>query len=281
MSLKIQFFQAGYCTHPEAIVIQGGRWKSAIFPSLFALIEHPYLGAILFDTGYSERFFTETRSFPFKLYAMITPVYFQEEESATRQLQQQKINPEAVKYIIISHFHADHIGGLRDFPNAQFICFKSAYQAVKDQRGFAATKAGFLPGMMPPDFEPRAIFLEDKPIGVLPPEYAPFDVGFDIFGDGTILAVELPGHVTGQLGIFLTDRNNQIYFLIADACWINRAYQELIAPHGIANLIFANRKEYASTRQKIHQLYKLNPAIKIIPTHCLTTWENLKVKTYE
>lgn len=273
---KIQFFQAGYCTHPEAIVIQGGKWKNSIFPSLCSLISHPEFGNILFDTGYSDRFFQETRNFPFRLYALTTPVYFQSEESIAAQLQQQNIAPEAIQYIIISHFHADHIGGLRDFPNAKFLCFRSAYANVKNKQGFNAVLAGFLAGLMPDDFEERAIFVEDKKIVSLPSEYAPFDRGIDIFGDNSILAVELPGHAIGQLGLFIKDSNNQTYFLIADACWLSRAYQEFITPHPLANLIFANKIEYADTLQKIHQLHKLNPKIKVVPTHCGETWKMLK-----
>lgn len=276
MPVNIKFFQAGYCNHPEAIVIRGGQWKSARFPALFALISHPSVGYLLFDTGYSNRFFHETRNFPFRFYALTTPVSLQTEESAVYQLQKQGIESEAVQQVIISHFHADHIGGLCDFPKASFVCFKSAYEAVKYCQGLWAVKAGFLAGLLPPDFEQRAIFVEDKPTVLLPSYYAPFDKGFDLLGDGSIVAVELPGHATGQLGLFLTDTDHQSYFLIADACWLSRAYQEFVQPHPIANLIFSNKQEYVDTLHKIHQLHKLNPAIKIIPSHCPDIWKQLE-----
>lgn len=278
MPLKVTFFKAGYCTHPEAVVVRNGRWKTTNFPSLFALISHPKFGAILFDTGYSDRFFQETRQFPFRLYALTTPVYFQPEDSAVYQLQKQGIEPEAVQYIIISHFHADHIGGLRDFPNAYFVCFKSAYEAVKYRRGINALRAGFLSGLLPSDFEQRTIFVEDKQMISLPYQYTPFDTGFDLLGDSSLFAVELPGHATGQLGLFFRDADNQNYFLIADACWLSRAYQEFVKPHPIANLIFSNGQEYVDTLSKIHQLHKLNPELKIIPTHCPKAWNELESK---
>ncbi|AFY84864.1 MBL fold metallo-hydrolase [Oscillatoria acuminata] len=276
MSIKIKFFKGGSCTHPEAIVIRDGQWKSALFPSVFALILHPSGGAILYDTGYSQRFFQETRRFPLRLYALTTPVSVPPEESALTQLQEQGISPTAVKSIIISHFHADHIGGLRDFSDARFVCLKSAYAAVKNKQGFGALKAGFLAGLLPSNFEERAVFVENKPQVALPPQYAPFESGFDLFGDGSLLAVELPGHATGQLGLFLTHENQQSYFLIADACWMSRAYQELVMPHAIANLIFANSQDYQTTLKKIHQLHKHNAELKIIPTHCQETWAMLQ-----
>jgi glyoxylase-like metal-dependent hydrolase (beta-lactamase superfamily II) len=275
MFLKVKFFQAGYCTHPEAIVIRDGRWKTANFPSIFALISHPKFGAILFDTGYSNRFFQETRSFPFRFYAMTTPVYLQPEDSAVNQLTKYGVSPEAVKYIIISHFHADHIGGLRDFPNAEFICFRSAYEAVKSLRNTAALRAGFLPGLLPTDFEQRVIFVEEQEISSLPSHYGSFNTGFDLFGDSTLIGVELPGHATGQLGLFFTDVDNRDYFLIADACWLSRAYQDFVRPHPIANLIFSDKRQYLDTLRRIHLLHQLNPNLKIIPTHCAETWQML------
>lgn len=265
--LDITFLQAGYCTHPEAMVIPGGSWKPISFPALFALIEHP-IGFILFDTGYSDRFYQETQQFPEKIYRWITPVYLQPQESAVSQLQQQGIEPEAIKIIIISHFHADHIGGLKDFPNAQFICFQSAYHAVQNKQGFKALKAGFLSGLMPKNFEKRVQFINLKNSVKLPDELFPFEQGFDLLGDNSILGIELPGHVTGQLGLFLTDKTGQPYFLIADACWLSRAYQEFILPNSLTDLIVNDKQAYRDTLKKLNQLYKNNPNLKIIPSHC-------------
>ncbi len=264
--VEITFLKAGYCTHPEAMVLPGSSWKSIVFPALFALIRHP-MGWILFDTGYSERFYQETQHLPQKLYAWLTPVYLQPQESAISQLKLLGIQPNDIKYIIISHFHADHIGGLKDFPKAEFICFQSGYNAIKNKQGLSALKAGFLAGLMPENFEDLVIFVENSNKIKLPNNFAPFDQGFDLFGDGRLIAIELPGHAVGQMGLYLTDNSGQQYFLIADACWLSRAYQELIYPQRIADLLFADKKAYRQTLKKINQLYRNNPDLKIIPSH--------------
>lgn len=273
LPVPVKFFQAGYCTHPEAIVMRGGKWKIANFPAIFALIIHPQQGAILYDTGYSQRFFEETRTFPNRLYAMITPVYLQPGENPASQLEKYGINPTEIKYIIISHFHADHVGGLWEFPNAQFICFQSAYNAVKNLRGWNAVKAGFLPGLIPYNFPERVIYVEDTKNIQLPPDFSPFITGFDIFADNSLIAVELPGHATGQLGLILTDTHHQQYFLIADACWLSRAYQEFIQPQKIATILFADSQRYTDTLYKLHILHQNNPQLKIMPTHCAESWK--------
>ncbi|MEL7502053.1 MAG: MBL fold metallo-hydrolase [Cyanobacteria bacterium J06554_6] len=270
--LAVTWLKTGYCTHPEAVTLRGGRWQSAQFPALVALLQHPTEGYILFDTGYSQRFFAETRRWPNRAYALVTPVYLEPGESAAQQLQQRGIAPDAIRHIVISHFHADHIGGLWDFPEAQFICARSAYENVKLKKGVRAVSAGFLPGLLPPDFEPRVSFVEDRPTVRALPEG--FETGFDVFCDRTLIAVELPGHAAGQLGLRFTDPQGHTYFLVADSCWSSRAYRELIEPHPIAQLIFDDAATYRDTLRKLHHLHKAHPNIRIVPTHCNEFWRS-------
>src|SRR5688572_3585197 len=267
--IKFTLMAAGYCTHPEFITIRGGRWRSVPFPALFALLEHSQAGPILFDTGYTGRFFSETRRFPASLYARLTPVHFNEVEAACRQLQARGFNPGDIRYLIISHFHADHIGGLLDFPLAQYLYFDEAYGFVRSLQGFRAVRAGFLPGLLPPDFEARSRPLPLGRLQPLPRRYAPFTTGFDLFGDESLVAVPLPGHAPGQLGLFVQTADHGLIFLIADACWQSRAYRDLLWPHPLANLIIAEPQAYRATLQKVHEWHKNNPARPLIPSHCL------------
>jgi glyoxylase-like metal-dependent hydrolase (beta-lactamase superfamily II) len=268
MSISIRFFQAGSCRHPEFTLIQGGRLKSIEIPAIFALIQHPHQGYILFDTGYSPRFFAATQKFPQKFYALVTPVTIESQQTAWAQLAAIHIPATAIDYIIFSHLHADHIGGLLDFPQAKFIGSEQGYRAVAQKHGLARVMAGFLPELLPPDFRSRVQFTETMRESELPARFRPFDRGIDLWADGTMWLVALPGHAIGQLGLFLTDDRGITYFLIADACWLSRAYQELLLPSSLANLIMASTSQYRETLGKIHQLHRLRPEIKIIPTHC-------------
>jgi glyoxylase-like metal-dependent hydrolase (beta-lactamase superfamily II) len=268
MNVSIRFFQAGSCRHPEFTLIQGGNLKSIEIPAIFALIEHPQAGNILFDTGYTQRFFSATQNFPASLYALVTPVTIEPHQTALAQLAAIDIPATAVQYIIYSHLHADHIGGLLDFPQAKFIGSDRGYQAVASQQGLARVMAGFLPELLPPDFLSRTEFTETMAEVDLPARFWPFDRGIDLWEDGTMWLVDLPGHAIGQLGLFLTDEAGITYFLIADACWLSRAYQELLMPSSLANLIMASASQYRETLGKIHRLHQQQPDIQIIPTHC-------------
>ena len=91
--VKLTLFQAGYCTAPEHLLQRGGRRADVKLPALFALIEHPQAGYVLFDTGYSRRFYTETAGGLNRLYGKMTPVTVHEADEARTQLAARGIAP--------------------------------------------------------------------------------------------------------------------------------------------------------------------------------------------
>lgn len=298
---RFQWLSAGYCTHMEWVTLRGGSFRSVRFPAGFACLEHPTIGLILFDTGYSQRFFTETASLPACFYRWLTPVFYREQDSALAQLQSMGYDAKDVALIIISHFHGDHIAGLRDFPQSQFLYTANAYEKVRKLRGLTAVKAGFLPQLLPDDFEDRSIQISfndssllsvssslsiDKagsdhltgnlarsvlarlPLHVKLPPGSPFPAGIDLFGDNSCIAIDLPGHADGQMGLFLsTDQKD--YLLCADASWSSRAIINNLPPHRLASLIMSDRSAYQVTFSKLIQLNQRYPSLQIVPSHCL------------
>lgn len=266
VAVGLRLMTAGYCRHPEFFTLRGGVWRAVPFPAGFALIRHPHRGYILFDTGYSQRFVEETRRFPQLLYRMITPVTFKEEDSAVNQLKRLGIDAGEIGFVVLSHFHADHTAGLRDFPHARIMYKREAYAAVKKLSPFAAVKAGYLAGLLPEDFEERSSFMEDaKPCRL--PEAFPFAGGYDLFGDGSMVAVDLPGHVAGQIGLLLRTTDGE-YFLCADAVWSSRAFREERRPHAAARIIMADARLYEDSFRRLIRLHKDFPQLRIIPSHC-------------
>ena len=272
--MKIAILHAGYCTCPEHIAIRGGAWKHIRFPAMFALLEHPRLGAMLFDTGYSYRFFDATRKLPYSLYRHATPVTLHEEDLAVNQLSTFDIRPRDISRVFISHFHADHVAALTDFDRARYVYLPHAYDSVRFTRGLMAVRRAYLPSLIPSDFDSRAAPVDMTHPVNLPPEYAPFTRGYDLLGDESILAVELPGHAHGQMGLFVRDAR-QTYFFVADAAWQARSFRENRPPHPIANLLFPDPKAYRETLGTLHSFHQLHPSVKIIPSHCEETITSL------
>ena len=264
----MKLYKAGCCHHPERITDAQGSWRVIEFPAMAAAIEHPTQGIILYDTGYAKHFAQHTRKLPYSLYPLITPVRFSEEDSLANQLANDGIAADDVRAIIISHYHGDHIAGLRDFPKARLISSRAGYEHARQKRGLSAVMAGFVPGLLPEDFEQRIGFSDDARATLLPPELTPFRSGRDLFGDGSLLLIDLPGHARGQLGLLTPER-----FLVADAAWSSGAYRRNSPPSRLANLIADDSADVRRTLDRLHELHLRNPQLRITPSHCSETWE--------
>ncbi len=269
--MKIKVLHAGYCTAPEHIVIQGGRWRSIHFPAMFALLEHPRFGPVLFDTGYSYRFFEETKTFPSRFYRWMTPVTLHEEDLLVNQLAALNIRPQDITHVFISHFHADHIASLADLTRSRYIYMPHAYEGIRGMHAMEALKHAFMPGLIPKDFDERSASVDmTRPVH-LPEEYKPFVKGYDLLGDGSIIGVELPGHAPGQMGIFARDQNDKLFFFVADAAWLKQSVVENRPPRKIANLIFSDPQAYRDTLGDLRTYHLIHPDVQIVPSHCEET----------
>ncbi len=265
--MKINILHAGYCTAPEHIAIHGGRWQSIHFPAMFALLQHPRFGAMLFDTGYSYRFFDETQKFPKRFYRWMTPVTLREQDLVVNQLLTFGFRPQDITHIFISHFHADHIASLPDFGRSRFVYMPHAYGHLRNLPPSEDMKHAFLRGMIPLDFDSRSQEVDMSTPVLLAEEYAPFKTGYDLLGDGSIIGVELPGHAHGQMGLFIRDENDQLFFFVADAAWLTQSIIENRPPHQVANFLFPDPVAYRDTLGKLHNFYRTHPEVHVVPSH--------------
>jgi glyoxylase-like metal-dependent hydrolase (beta-lactamase superfamily II) len=259
MEDKIEFYKVGYCKHPEFVVLKGGSFKSVKFPALAVHIPHKD-GNILFDTGYGKYFFEATEKFPEKLYALTTPVTFD------KSLKEMLPDNNKIDNIFISHFHADHIGGLKDFPEVPIICSKKAYEIAMNESisRFTKTRKGVLPYLLPDDFEQRVKYIEDMDLIELPDFCFPFKEGYEM--QEGVYIIELEGHAEGQYGLLTKE-----FFFVSDAIWNMKTITENRNPLFITNFIFENPKKYYETIEKLKVFNRNDNGINIIPTHCEDT----------
>jgi glyoxylase-like metal-dependent hydrolase (beta-lactamase superfamily II) len=269
-AISMHLGYAGYCWAKEHHAIRGGNRRSIRFHALWGLLRHPEQGYILFDVGYTRRFYQETRFFPNKIYALMTKVVVHEEDEIVHQLTKQGIQPESIKKIVVSHFHADHVGGLLDFPQAEIITTRAAYQQVMELPKWRGFTKGVLKGLHPEDLGNRIRFVEDMPVA----EDAIFGRKYDLLGDGSIWAYALPGHARGQLGL-LVKTEKRTYFLIADACWLRESYLENRLPHPIVRLFFDSWSDFKETLLRVQTFAKEYPEVVIVPTHCYASTSGL------
>ena len=183
---KISVFSVGYCTHPACVALKGSGFQSRCFPSRAFLIETRD-GYCLWDTGYASRFKEAVSHGVNRLYGWITPVFFDEVSSLSSQLASAGIALTDIRHVVMSHFHADHIAGIRDFPHAKLYCCSVGWDKHRKLSGISALRRGFLPELMPSDTESQLKFYQGLSCKKLPSELSPFNKGWDLLGNGEIL----------------------------------------------------------------------------------------------
>ncbi len=258
----------GYCLASEHHLIRGGRRVTIHCHSIVALLCHPTHGWLLWDTGYAPRMLDETRRLPYAVYRLTIPIRLDPQLAVVRQLNRFGLGACDVCTIILSHFHADHVAGLRDFPGARLVATRAGYDAVAGRTGWGAVRRAFLPGLMPEDFERRAQLLgpfAGAPLGCLGPTH-------DLFGDGAVRLVELPGHAHGQIGMLAQTKSGPLFF-VADGCWLSRNYRENTPPHWMTHLMIDDVKAMKATIANLHRWAVENPSVPLIPTHCPETFQ--------
>jgi glyoxylase-like metal-dependent hydrolase (beta-lactamase superfamily II) len=265
--LPVHLLTVGSCRHLERLAMRGGRWRPITFPALSALLLHPTRGPVLYDTGYAEHFRTATQPFPERLYRWLTPVTLPPEQQLGAQLAPHGLRLHDIRTVVISHCHGDHIAGLRDLPNARFLCLAADREALRGPR-LRTLRQGMLPALLPPDFDARCQFVDELPQRPLGPGFASLGSGFDLFGDGSALGVPLPGHTPGQLGLWLRDPQDRELLLCADAAWSLRAIHEARLPAFPARLLMHDWGRYAATMQTLRDLAAARPELVLLPSHC-------------
>jgi glyoxylase-like metal-dependent hydrolase (beta-lactamase superfamily II) len=265
--IEWRLFETGFCLHPEASSRVGASWRVCEFPAMVALLRHPVRGWILFDTGYGQAFFDATRHLPERAYQWITPVSWAPRQSAIAKIHALGINPADIKSVLISHFHGDHVGALGDFTLAELWCAHAAWVDLYAQSRLSALAHGLLPALAPRSLQERLRFYEDQVTLRLPPALAPFATGFDLFKDGSILAVPLPGHAPGHFGVCFHDGHRWI-FLVADAAWSIRAIAENTPPPRWATYFLGDTRSYRRTLSDLHVLAARDSGVSLLPAHC-------------
>src|SRR5260370_40017300 len=109
------------------------------------------------------------------------------------------------------------------------------------------TRRAFTSDLLRGDFRERAKLVERFEGPVLPA----LGPAHDLFGDGSLLLVQLPGHARGQMGLLARTTRGRILFA-ADGSWLRQAIREDRPPARITNLFVTDARTLRSTISHLH-----------------------------
>lgn len=251
--MKVYFFKAGVLKSQKQFFTAGrGVGEPFDVPVPFFLIEHngEYL---LFDTGNAYETVHNKHEHWGGAVDAYNPV-MTEDEWCVNAIQKVGVKAEDIKYVILSHLHLDHAGGVGHFPNAKYI-------VQRDELHFAYVPDHYMKGAYI-----RKDFDKDVDWFILNGYQ---DDDYDVFGDGKIIIKFTPGHTPGHQSLLLHLENNGPMLLTADSCYTTENIDEDVLPGLVADPVSTVR-----TIDKFRMLR--DKGVTIITGHDPVAWSKLK-----
>ncbi|PXW79274.1 glyoxylase-like metal-dependent hydrolase (beta-lactamase superfamily II) [Blastomonas natatoria] len=141
------------------------------------------------------------------------------------QLATLNVDPAAIKYVGVSHYHFDHIGQLAEFPGATLLVGKNDWQVVTTD-----------PATYGADPKPFEAWIK----GGSKVEAVANDK--DVFGDGSVTMLRLPGHTPGHNGLLVRLRGKKPFLLTGDLAHFKENY----ASNGVPTFNYDRAETLAS-----------------------------------
>jgi N-acyl homoserine lactone hydrolase len=254
--IDIFFLRCASTRWPEPIMVRGsGSFAPCTISFSAVLVRHP-AATFLYDTGLCSDIylFLMDQSLSFRQ----TLARFTFEQSLASHLQQLEISPGEVDFALISHLHWDHVSGVPDLPGVPLRINQVEYEAAR--AGLFERYHGLVPRLM--DENPLELFALDGP------SYAGFSASLDLFGDGSIVLVPLPGHTAGNTGMFIRRAHGQPLFLLGDAAMVSQQYIRPTTAHPLFwSRVTSDPVAACQTLVDLHYFSQKHPEIPLIAMH--------------
>ena len=233
------------------------------FPALSFLIKRHSGEYVLFDMGYGQLALKYGAKFPNRLYNLVTPMSLGANEDLVSQLANKGVSMADITYVVLSHFHTDHLGDIVGYPDKDIVCSKSAVESVKGLSRLGLIKKTCFKELLPAK---NAYFRFIETFPKVKTGLPLFSEGFSLFPEDDLILIHLPGHAKGQYGLYLPQINT---FLVSDAAWSIGAIMENRLPPSIVRFIKDDWAVYKQTFKQLHALAKACPQLTLLPTHDL------------
>lgn len=254
--IDVAFLRCGSVTLPEAIAVRGA---SLLVPRVITysavLVRHPQ-ATFLYDTGLCANiaeYFADQSLFVRTLLGS-----FQFEQSLHSHLTAMGIGRAEIAFTLLSHLHWDHVSGIPELPGMVLRVNRVEHEAAK--LGLLDAHKGLVRSLM-----------GDNPVELFDcagPTYEGFHSSFDLFGDGSVVLVPLPGHTAGNTGMVINRSNGPRLFLLGDAAWVSQNYTRPATMHPFLwNMFTWDDATARQTLIELHHFARRHPEIALVGMH--------------
>jgi N-acyl homoserine lactone hydrolase len=214
-------------------------------------VEHPE-GLIVVDTGEVHEA-SGARYYPaaHPYYRRSLRVDVHESDEIDRQLQRAGLSAEQVRWVVLTHLHTDHAGGLRHFRNAEIVLSADEWAAGRGLGGWAR---GYLPHLWPRWLTPRTIRFTGDPVGDFP-------AGHPLTEAGDVVLVPTPGHTHGHLSVIVRRDRQPDLLLAGDA-----SYTQQLMLDGVVDGVSIDERAARDTLLRLQRHTRSSPTV-YLPAH--------------
>ena len=225
------------------------EWKDEdVWVPVFAhLVRHPTRGDFLFDTGFDHTFATSGHG---NLGGLAVLVDICKQPAGMDVKSQLDAHHAALKGVFLTHAHLDHTAGVPDLPHdIPYVTGPGTLQdAYDDISGVSVHHLDGVPAVEEIDFSQA----KDMP---------PVGPSVDVFGDGSVWAIWVPGHSKGEVAYLLNATLGPV-LLLGDASHTRWGFEHDVAPNKATDPV-ALRKSL----EQLRALVAAYPQIRVQPGH--------------
>lgn len=261
-ALKVTAFVTGWVEAGPEILIDASNartpaaYRKKIWvPSVAYLVENPTQGRLLFDTGLKAG---DCAYGTHPLYWV--PCRNAPGSDAVSQLAKLGLKPSDLRYVVVSHFHGDHVSGLAALLKGgarQLVTSRAEIEGVKSAfRIFS----GYEAAMLKQSF--NAVLVDNAlvPMPIV-------GSAADLFGDGSIWLIPVPGHTAGQLAAIVNAEGGPL-LLTFDASHLKAGFDLGVIPGA-----HVDRRAAEQSLAKLRAFAAAFPQLKVIYGHEPSQWE--------
>lgn len=180
-----------------------------------------------------------------------------------------QVDPAALDPILITHSHWDHTVGLSDLRAANVLMSQVEVDHVaaleKEVDHGTVAKVFDLPQVKVSGFT-----FDGPPVG-------PFPASHDLYGDGLVILLPMPGHTPGSTGVLLPNVGGRPVLFVGDVVW-NRQGLEIPSHRSrlASRSVDDDRDALSQTIYRIRTLMEADPELLIVPAHDILAWKELE-----
>jgi glyoxylase-like metal-dependent hydrolase (beta-lactamase superfamily II) len=265
--VRLTGFVTGWVEAGPAILIDASDPKTPAalkrnlwVPSISYLLEHPTLGRALLDTGLRAG----------KCDYGTEPLYWvpcrnSPGSDAVSQLRARGLKAGDLSWIIMSHFHGDHLSGLASLLHAGSPRIVTTREEIDDVQSWKRPVLGYHSEFLSSEMNVVTINgrFQDMPL-----------VGraADFFGDGSLWLIPTPGHTRGQISMLVNTRPRPT-LLTFDAAHLAADYELSIAPGATVDQAAAR-----ASIARLHALAAVIPNLNVIYGHEPAQWTGVTTR---